>query len=107
MWTTTSDLSFGFCKQKTAYGVRISDGSSDVCSSDLLNATSASGGAKAASSMVVTLPAKNEPTAASDKAAPALPLRAIWCPSSTVTTADVSPGRLTRMAVVEPTYCVT
>src|SRR3546814_6857004 len=25
-----------FCKQKTAYEIRISDGSSDVCSSDLL-----------------------------------------------------------------------
>src|SRR3546814_3726103 len=30
-----SDLSFGLCNQKPAYGVRISDWSSDVCSSDL------------------------------------------------------------------------
>src|SRR3546814_11200504 len=29
------DVSGFFCKQKTAYGVRISDWSSDVCSSDL------------------------------------------------------------------------
>src|SRR3546814_3229114 len=29
-------LSFFFCKQKTAYELRISDWSSDVCSSDLL-----------------------------------------------------------------------
>src|SRR3546814_18917801 len=29
-------LFFFFCKQKTAYEMRISDGSSDVCSSDLL-----------------------------------------------------------------------
>src|SRR3546814_17397578 len=29
---------FFFCKQKTAYDVRISDGSSDVCSSDLARA---------------------------------------------------------------------
>src|SRR3546814_2669951 len=28
---------FFFCKQKTAYEMRISDWSSDVCSSDLLN----------------------------------------------------------------------
>ncbi len=71
-----------------------------------LKATSASGGAKAAISMVATVPAKNEPMAASASAAPARPLRAIWWPSSTVTTADVSPGRLTRMAVVDPPYCV-
>src|SRR3546814_10327442 len=30
------DLLFFFCKQKTAYDVRISDWSSDVCSSDLI-----------------------------------------------------------------------
>src|SRR3546814_2656911 len=30
-------MSFFFCKQKTAYEVRISDWSSDVCSSDLEN----------------------------------------------------------------------
>ena len=28
----------GFFKQKTAYGIRLSDGSSDVCSSDLMKA---------------------------------------------------------------------
>src|SRR3546814_2329535 len=35
------DLSFVFCffKQKTAYEMRISDWSSDVCSSDLIDAT--------------------------------------------------------------------
>ncbi|CFW47730.1 Uncharacterised protein [Bordetella pertussis] len=38
------------------------------------------------------------------RAAPARPLRAIWWPSSTVTTADVSPGSATRMVVVEPPY---
>src|SRR3546814_8049734 len=32
-------LYFFFCKQKTAYEMRISDWSSDVCSSDLRNAT--------------------------------------------------------------------
>ena len=40
-------------------------------------ATSASGGAKAARSSVATLPAKNEPSAAMASAAPARPLRAI------------------------------
>src|SRR3546814_6319739 len=30
-------ISFFFCKQKTAYEMRISDWSSDVCSSDLTN----------------------------------------------------------------------
>ena len=33
------------------------------------------------------------------------PARAIWWPSMQVTTEEVSPGRLTRMAVVEPPYC--
>src|SRR3546814_1234867 len=32
----TSEWSLLFCKQKTAYDMRISDWSSDVCSSDLL-----------------------------------------------------------------------
>src|SRR3546814_2051256 len=32
-----SERGFLFCKQKTAYEMRISDGSSDVCSSDLIN----------------------------------------------------------------------
>src|SRR3546814_5659582 len=35
---TVMVLLFFFCKQKTAYEVRISDWSSDVCSSDLLPA---------------------------------------------------------------------
>src|SRR3546814_9108931 len=34
-------LSYFFCKQKTAYELRISDWSSDVCSSDLLIAIAA------------------------------------------------------------------
>src|SRR3546814_19329755 len=33
---------FFFCKQKTAYGMRISDWSSDVCSSDLASRSGAS-----------------------------------------------------------------
>ena len=67
-------------------------------------AASASGGAKSASTTVATVPAKNEPSAAVAKASPARPWRAIWCPSSAVTAADDSPGRLSRMAVVDPPY---
>ena len=67
-----------------------------------LSARSASGGANAAITSVATLPAKNDPSAAMHSAAPARPCRAIWWPSRTVTTDDISPGRLTRIAVVEP-----
>src|SRR3546814_16933755 len=38
MWPRSNTIVvafFSFCKQKTAYEMRISDGSSDVCSSDL------------------------------------------------------------------------
>ncbi len=51
-----------------------------------------------------TQPAKNEPSAAMASAAPARPLRAIMCPSMQVTTEELSPGILTRIAVVEPPY---
>ena len=67
--------------------------------------TLASGGAKPAISAVEMQPAKNEPIAATASAAPARPCRAIWWPSMQVTTEEVSPGRLTRIAVVEPPYC--
>ena len=67
--------------------------------------TLASGGAKVAISRVATQPAKNEASAATASAAPARPCRAIWWPSMQVTTDEVSPGRFTRMAVVEPPYC--
>ena len=54
---------------------------------------------------VVTVPANSEASAAIASAAPARPCRAIAWPSRQVTTEDDSPGRLTRMAVVEPPYC--
>src|SRR3546814_5238835 len=38
MDVVVADCCFFFCKQKTAYEVRISDWSSDVCSSDLREA---------------------------------------------------------------------
>ena len=43
-----------------------------------LKATSVNGGAKAANRTVATQPAKNEPKAAMDRAAPARPFLAIW-----------------------------
>ena len=54
---------------------------------------------------VATVPAKKEPSAAVASAGPALPWRAIWYPSSAVTADEDSPGRLIRIAVVEPPYC--
>ncbi len=65
----------------------------------------ASGGASIAIIAVATVPAKNEASAATASAEPARPLRAIWWPSMQVTTDEVSPGRFTRIAEVEPPYC--
>lgn len=58
----------------------------------------------AAITMVATVPAMNDPTAARPKARPAWPRLAISCPSMAVTTAVASSGMLTRMAVVDPPY---
>ena len=69
------------------------------------SASSVSGAAKAAITNVATVPAKNEPIAAMPSAMPALPCRAIWWPSSAVTTALDSPGMLSRIEEVEPPYC--
>ena len=69
------------------------------------SATDAIGGANSATRTVATVPAKKEPSAAVASAGPALPCRAIWCPSNAVTAAEDSPGRLIRIAVVEPPYC--
>jgi hypothetical protein len=52
----------------------------------------------------LSVPATNDPIAAIPSAAPARPLRAIWCPSMQVTTEAASPGMLTRIEVVEPPY---
>src|SRR5450432_587005 len=68
------------------------------------SATEVSGAPSAATSTVDTQPAKNEPIAAMESAGPARPWRAIWCPSSAVTTEDDSPGMLMRIDVVEPPY---
>ncbi len=66
------------------------------------SARAASGRASSAITTVATVPAKKEEMAAMASASPALPWRAIWWPSRQVTTDDVSPGTLTRIAVVEP-----
>jgi hypothetical protein len=50
------------------------------------------------------VPAMKEPKAAIPKAGPALPFRAILCPSIQVTTDAASPGMFTRMEVVDPPY---
>ena len=70
-----------------------------------LSASSDSGTDTAATRICATVPAKNEPSAATASAAPACPLRAIWWPSRHVTTDDDSPGMLIRIDVVEPPYC--
>ena len=70
-----------------------------------MRATSARGGAKAAITRVAKVPAKNEPSAATASAGPARPWRAIWYPSKQVTTEEDSPGKFTRIAVVDPPYC--
>ncbi|MNL08967.1 hypothetical protein D3C87_1297120 [compost metagenome] len=70
-----------------------------------LNASSVRGGANAARTSVPTQPAKKDPKPAAARAGPPLPCLAIWWPSITVTTDEDSPGRLTRIAVVEPPYC--
>ena len=69
------------------------------------NASSDNGIATAATRIVATVPAKNDPSAAVASAAPAWPLSAIWWPSRQVTTDEASPGMLSRIDVVEPPYC--
>ncbi len=62
-------------------------------------------GEKKVMTMMPTHPAKNEPIAEMDKATPALPWRAIGCPSMQTTTELGSPGMLSMIAVVEPAWC--
>src|SRR5271170_989469 len=69
------------------------------------SASEVSGAPSAATSTVETQPAKNDPMAAMESAGPARPWRAIWWPSSVVTTDDASPGMLMSTEVVEPPYC--
>ena len=68
------------------------------------SAIEVSGAPSAATSTVETQPAKNEPMAAMASAGPARPWRAIWWPSSVVTTDEASPGMLMSTEVVEPPY---
>ena len=69
------------------------------------SASLVSGTPSAATTTVETVPATNETIAAMPSATPARPWRAIWCPSSVVTTLVASPGTLMRIAVVDPPYC--
>ena len=69
-----------------------------------LKATSASGGAKAASSSSGHAAGEERTQGGDRQGGAGAALRAIWCPSSTVTTAEVSPGSATGMAVVDPPY---
>ena len=68
------------------------------------NAIAANGGATNIRPIMPSVPAMKDPKAEIPKAAPALPLRAIWYPSRQVTTEADSPGILTRMEVVDPPY---
>ena len=63
-----------------------------------------SGRPRPAMTKVATVPAMKEAMADMPSATPARPWRAIWWPSSVVTTELTSPGMLTRIAVVEPPY---
>ena len=62
----------------TTAAIRPSTISAKYSAGPNLKATSARGGAKAASRKVATVPAKKEPMAAMDRAAPARPRLAIW-----------------------------
>jgi len=64
----------------------------------------AKGGATSIRPITEMVPAMKEPKAATPKAAPARPCRAIWYPSRHVMTEAASPGMFTRMEVVEPPY---
>ncbi len=67
-------------------------------------AMSAIGWARKVSSTVAMVPATNEPIAAVARAEAARPERAILLPSRAATIEELSPGVLSRMAVVEPPY---
>ena len=54
--------------------------------------------------MVAIRVATKDPMAAVARAGPPRPRRAIWLPSSAVTTEALSPGVFSRIAVVEPPY---
>ena len=69
-----------------------------------LVAKSATAGATNVSAIVPMVPATKLPIAAVASAAAALPARAILLPSSAVTIDALSPGMLSRIAVVDPPY---
>ena len=102
--TIASDLATEPCARTTA-AIRPSTSRLKYSTAVNLSASIDSGTLRTAITMVAIVPAKNEAMAAMASAVPALPCLAISWPSMQVTTEDVSPGTLTRMAVVEPPYC--
>jgi hypothetical protein len=64
----------------------------------------ASGGVTNTTAITAATPARKEPIAEMLSAAPARPLRAIWCPSTAVITLAASPGTLTSTEVSVPPY---
>ena len=68
------------------------------------SATAARGPARNINRTTLNVPAMKLPKAAIPRADPALPFKAIWCPSMQVMTLDGSPGMETRIEVVEPPY---
>lgn len=69
-----------------------------------LSASEAIFSAVKVSATMPSVPAMKEPHALMASAAPARPFLAIWFPSRQVMTLAASPGRLTRMEVVDPPY---
>src|SRR3546814_1158256 len=66
-------IDFFFCKQKTAYEMRISDWSSDVCSSDLIDAIGEDDGEKRIA--IVGLPARTSVDEAFAEPGPSIDLK--------------------------------
>jgi len=97
----------GFLEKRT-YSVKVPEilkGKMATISFSHSSARRAIGTASSAIRNVAKVPAMKLPIAAIPSAAPARPCRAIWNPSSAVTTDVASPGMFTRIAVVEPPYC--
>ncbi len=69
-----------------------------------LRATFARKGDASMSPTMLMVPAMNEPTAETVRAAPARPFWAMRYPSRQVTTEAASPGMFSRMDVVDPPY---
>jgi len=67
-----------------------------------LTARAARAGARIVRPITLMVPPMNEAIRDILRATDALPLRVSWYPSTAVMTADCSPGRFIRTAVIEP-----